>query len=75
MIFLLLEGGLLVGGWCPMTFSWKVVRTPGFLLRRAGEVVVELAISKVEEKLKVVLTLWRGSEKKVSFRSVWGPSW
>jgi hypothetical protein len=58
-----------------MTTSWKVVKTPGFLLRGAGEVVVELAISKVEEKLKVVLTLWRGSEKKVSFRSVWGPSW
>ena len=53
MSLLLLEGDLLVGlaVGAPVTSSWKIVKRPGLLLRGACEVVVELAISGVEEKL------------------------
>ena len=53
MSLLLLEGDLLVGlaVGAPVTSSWKIVKRPGILLRGACEVVVELAISGVEEKL------------------------
>jgi len=52
---LLLEGDLLVGlaVGAPVTSSWKIVKRPGLLLRGACEVVVELAISGVEEKLSI----------------------
>jgi hypothetical protein len=52
---LLLEGDLLVGlaVGAPVTSSWKIVKRPGLLLRGACEVVVELAISGVEEKLAI----------------------
>ena len=43
--------GLAVGA--PVTSSWKIVKRPGLLLRGACEVVVELAISGVEEKLAI----------------------
>ena len=50
----LLEGDLLVGlvGF-PVTSSWKIVKRLGLLLRGACEVVLELAISGVEEKLAI----------------------
>ena len=54
MSLLLLEGDLLVGlavGTAVFS-SWKIVKRPG-LLRGASEVVVELAISGVEEKLAI----------------------
>jgi hypothetical protein len=56
---LLLEGDLLVGlaVGASMTSSWKIVKRPGLPLPRSCEVVVELAISGVEEKL----TIRRGS--------------
>ena len=51
---LLLEGDLLVGlVGVPVISSWKIVKRPGLLLRGACEVVVELAISGVEEKLAI----------------------
>ena len=55
MSLLLLEGDLLVGLTVGATVSssWKIVKRPGLLLRRACEVVVELAISGVEEKLAI----------------------
>ena len=54
MSLLLLEGDLLVGLVdVPVTSSWKIVKGPGLLLRGACEVVVELAISGVEEKLTI----------------------
>ena len=55
MSLLLLEGDLLVGlaVGAPVTSSWKIVKRPGLLLRGACEVVVELAISGVEEKLAI----------------------
>jgi hypothetical protein len=48
-----LEGVLLVGlaVGASVTSSWKIVRRPGLSLRGSFEVVVELAISGVEEKL------------------------
>ena len=55
MSLLLLEGDLLVGlelG-ASVTSSWKILKRPGLLLRGACEVVVELAISGVEEKLTI----------------------
>ena len=55
MSLLLLEGDLLVGlavGTAVFS-SWKIVKRPGILLRGACEVVVELAISGVEEKLAI----------------------
>ena len=52
MSLLLLEGDLLVGlVGVTVTSSWKIVKGHGLLLRGAREVVVELAISGVEEKL------------------------
>ena len=54
MSLLLLEGDLLVGlVGVPVISSWKIVKGPGLLLRGACEVVVELAISGVEEKLAI----------------------
>ena len=55
MSLLLLEGDLLVGlvVGAPVTSSWKIVKRPGLLLRGACKVVVELAISGVEEKLAI----------------------
>ena len=55
MSLLLLEGDLLVGLAVGATVfsSWKIVKRPGILLRGACEVVVELAISGVEEKLAI----------------------
>jgi hypothetical protein len=32
---------------------WKIVKRPVFLLRRSYEVVLELAISRVEKKLTI----------------------
>jgi hypothetical protein len=50
---LLLEGDLLVGlvAGSSVTSSWKIVKRPGLSLHEICEVVVELAISGVEEKL------------------------
>ena len=55
MSLLLLEGDLLVGLAVAATVfsSWKIVKRPGLLLRGSCEVVVELAISGVEEKLAI----------------------
>ena len=54
MSLLLLEGDLLVSlVGVPVTSSWKIVKGPGLLLRGACEVVLELAISGVEEKLAI----------------------
>ena len=55
MSLLLLEGDLLVGLAVGATVfsSWNIVKIPGILLRGACEVVVELAISGVEEKLAI----------------------
>ena len=54
MSLLLLEGDLLVGlVGVPVTSSWKIVKRPGLLLRGACEVVLELSISGVEEKLAI----------------------
>jgi hypothetical protein len=52
---LLLEGDLLVGlaVGAAVTSSWKIVKRPELLLRGACEVVLELAISGVEEKLAI----------------------
>ena len=52
---LLLEGDLLVGLAVVVAVfsSWKIVKRLKLLLRGACEVVVELAISGVEEKLAV----------------------
>ena len=55
MSLLLLEGDLLVGlelG-AAVTSSWKIVKRPGLLLRGACEVVLELTISGVKEKLAI----------------------
>jgi hypothetical protein len=53
--FLLLEGDLLVvlAVGASVTSLWKIVKRPGLPLRGNCEVVVELAISGVEEKLSV----------------------
>jgi hypothetical protein len=55
MSLLLLEGvlldGLAVGA--SVTSSWKIVKRSGLSLRGSCEVVVELAISGVEEKLTI----------------------
>ena len=55
MSLLLLEGDLLVGlaVGAPVISSRKIVKRPGLLLRGACEVVVELAISRVKEKLAI----------------------
>jgi hypothetical protein len=52
------------------------VKRPGLLLRGACEVVLELAISGVEEKLAIrsSLIFVRGKEKKVSLSGVRGSS-
>ena len=75
MSLLLLEGDLLVGlaVGAPVISSRKIVKRPGLLLRGACEVVLELAISRVEEKLTIRKGLFLrgiGSEKKVSLRGV-----
>jgi hypothetical protein len=55
VILLLLEGDLLVGlaVGASVTSSWKIVKRPGLSLRGSCEVIVELAISGVEEKLTI----------------------
>jgi hypothetical protein len=55
MSLLLLEGDLLVGlaVGASVTSSWKIVKRPGLPLCGSCEVVVELAISRVEEKLTI----------------------
>ena len=55
MSLLLLEGDLLVGlaVGATVTSLWSIVKRPELLLRGACEVVVELAISGVEEKLAI----------------------
>jgi hypothetical protein len=55
--------------------SWKFVKRPGLLLCGACEVVLELAISGVEEKLAIRSPIFvRGKEKKVSLGGVRGSS-
>jgi hypothetical protein len=56
-----------------VTSSWKVVKGHGLLLLGACEMVVELAISGVEEKLAIrkgIFLRGIGSEKKVSICDV-----
>ena len=55
MSLLVLEGDLLVGLAVGATVIslWKIVKRPELLFRGACEVVVELAISGVEEKLDI----------------------
>ena len=55
MSLLLLEGNFLVGlaVGAPVISSRKIVKRSGLLLRGACEVVLELAISGVEEKLTI----------------------
>jgi hypothetical protein len=55
---------------------WKFVKRPRLLLRGACEVVLELAISRVEEKLAIRRSpvLVRGKEKKVSLGGIRGSS-
>jgi hypothetical protein len=50
----------------------EVCKRPGLLLRGAREVVLELAIFRVEEKLAIRGSpiFVRGKEKKVSFCSI-----
>ena len=49
-----MEGDLLVGlVGVPVIPWWKIVKGPGLLLRGACDVVLELAISGVEEKLAI----------------------
>jgi hypothetical protein len=50
----------------PVTYSWKIAKRHGLLLRGACEVVLEFSISKVEEKLAIrerplsfVVLAWR----------------
>jgi hypothetical protein len=52
---LLLEGDLLVdlAVGASVTSSWKIVKRRGLPLRGSCEVVVELAISGMEEKLTI----------------------
>ena len=52
MSLLLLEGDLLVGlvVSAAVSSSWKIVKRPELLLCGACEVVVELAISRVEKE-------------------------
>jgi hypothetical protein len=74
---LLLEGDLLFGMavGASVTSSWEIVKRPELSLRESCEVVVELAIFRVEEKLtRRSLASWGGSEKKVSLRDVRGSS-
>jgi hypothetical protein len=51
---------------------WKFLKKSGLLLLGACEVILELAISGVEEKLTIRRSpiFMRGSEKKVSFHSI-----
>ena len=55
MSLLLLEGAILVGLAVVVAVfsSWKIVKRTELLLRGVCEVVVELAISGVEEKLAI----------------------
>ena len=76
MSLLLLEGDLLVGlelG-ALVTSSWKIVKRPGLLLCGSCKVVMELAISEVEENLAIRkghILRGFGLEKKVSLRVRW----
>jgi hypothetical protein len=55
MSLLLLEGDLLAGlaVGASVTSLWKIMKRPKLPLRGSCEVVVELAISGVEEKLTI----------------------
>ena len=81
MSLLLLEGDLLVGLTVGVAVfsSWNIVKRPGILLRGACEVVVELAISGVEEKLAIrkgPIPSWdRLGEEGESLWRVRSPSW
>jgi hypothetical protein len=79
VILLLLAGDLLVGlaVGASVTSSWKIVKRPGLPLYGSCEVVMELAISGVEEKLTIrrVPCFVGDSEKKVSLHGVRRPSW
>lgn len=81
MSLLLLEGDLLVGlaVGAAVFSSWKIVKRPGLLLRGACEVVVELAISGVEEKLAIrkgPIPSWdRLGEEGEPLWRVRNPSW
>ena len=77
MSLLLLEGDLLVGlaVGSMVTYLWNIVKRPELLLRGSCEVVVELAISRVEEKLAIrkgplPSWYWLGEEGEPSWR--WG---
>jgi hypothetical protein len=63
-----------LGGCVAVSYSWEFVMRPGLLLHGACEVVLSLAISRVEEKLTIrrSLIFVRGSEKKVILCSVRG---
>jgi hypothetical protein len=68
-----LEGDLLVSlaVGAPVTSSWKILKRPRLLLHGASEVVVDLSISGVEEKLATRKKLFLrviGSEKKAILR-------
>jgi hypothetical protein len=54
--------------------SWKFVKRPGLLLCGACEVVLELTISGVEEKLAIRRSpiFVRGKEKKVNLSGIRG---
>jgi hypothetical protein len=54
--------------------SWKYVKRPGLLLHGACEVILELAISGVEEKLAIRRSpiFVRGKEQKVRLGGIWG---
>lgn len=78
MSLLLLEGDLLVGlvVGTLVTSSWNIEKSPGILLRGACEVVVELTISRVEEKLAIrkcsIVLCGRGLERKVILHGMRG---
>jgi hypothetical protein len=52
--------------------SWKFVKRPRILLHGACEVILELAISGVEEKLAIRRSpiFMKGKEKKVSDKGI-----
>jgi hypothetical protein len=68
--------GFLTGPLRHQSSLWKCVKRHGLLLHGACEVVLELAISGVEEKLAIRRStiFVRGKEKKVSLGGVRGSS-
>jgi hypothetical protein len=60
--------------WTYQSSSWKFVKRPGLLLCGACEVVLELSISGIEEKLAIrrnLIFVW-GKENKVSLGGIQG---